>query len=387
VKTDQRRADDGGRDALARFSDLRQRDRADRFKCRHFGVPLCTGTLLRLCRASKPSGICNFPAGTAERRQLEIRYMQVLLTGAAGFIGFTSRKPCWRAVTKSWASTTSIPITKSLLKEARLAKLTGQKGFAFEKLDISDRDAMLELAAKYPGVTHVIHLAAQAGVRHSLTDPYTYVTSNVMGQVILLELARKFSKLEHFVYASSSSVYGGNTKLPFSVDDETEQPNSLYAATKKADELIGHTYAHLYGVPSTGLRFFTVYGPWGRPDMAAFLFTRAILADEPISVFNHGEMWRDFTYVDDIVSGILAAVAHKPKRTPPHAVYNLGNHKSEKLTTSSAFWRARSGAKRLTNSNRCSPATLRVPTPISMPHAAIWASIRRHRSARASPAS
>jgi UDP-glucuronate 4-epimerase len=207
-----------------------------------------------------------------------------------------------------------------------------QKGFAFEKLDISDRDAMLGLAAKYPGVTHVIHLAAQAGVRHSLTDPYTYVTSNVMGQVILLELARKFSKLEHFVYASSSSVYGGNTKLPFSVDDETEQPNSLYAATKKADELIGHTYAHLYGVPATGLRFFTVYGPWGRPDMAAFLFTRAILADKPISVFNHGEMWRDFTYVDDIVSGILAAVAHRPKKTPPHAVYNLGNHKSEKLT-------------------------------------------------------
>ena len=133
------------------------------------------------------------------------------------------------------------------------------------------------MAAKYPGITHVVHLAAQAGVRHSLTDPYTYVTSNVMGQVILLELARKLSKLEHFVYASSSSVYGGNTKLPFSVDDETEQPNSLYAATKKADELIGHTYAHLYGVPSTGLRFFTVYGPWGRPDMAAFLFTRAIL--------------------------------------------------------------------------------------------------------------
>ncbi len=134
------------------------------------------------------------------------------------------------------------------------------------------------------------------------------------------------------MYASSSSVYGGNTKLPFSVDDETEQPNSLYAATKKADELIGHTYAHLYGVPATGLRFFTVYGPWGRPDMAAFLFTRAILAGEPIRVFNNGEMWRDFTYVDDIVAGVLAAVARKPSTTPPHAIYNLGNHRSEKLT-------------------------------------------------------
>jgi UDP-glucuronate 4-epimerase len=156
--------------------------------------------------------------------------------------------------------------------------------------------------------------------------------SNVMGQVVLLELARRFQHLEHFVYASSSSVYGGNTKLPFSVDDETEQPNSLYAATKKADELIGHTYAHLYGIPSTGLRFFTVYGPWGRPDMAAFLFTNAILKGEPIRVFNHGEMWRDFTYIDDIVTGVLAAAARKPSGKPPHAVYNLGNHKSEKLT-------------------------------------------------------
>ena len=258
--------------------------------------------------------------------------MQVLLTGAAGFIGFHVAQALLARGDEVVGVDNLNTYYEVTLKEARLAKLTGQKGFAFEKLDISDRDAMLGLAAKHPGVTHVIHLAAQAGVRHSLTDPYTYVTSNVMGQVILLELARKFSKLEHFVYASSSSVYGGNTKLPFSVDDETEQPNSLYAATKKADELIGHTYAHLYGVPATGLRFFTVYGPWGRPDMAAFLFTRAILKDEPIRVFNHGEMWRDFTYVDDIVSGILAAVAHKPKRTPPHAVYNLGNHKSEKLT-------------------------------------------------------
>jgi UDP-glucuronate 4-epimerase len=258
--------------------------------------------------------------------------MQVLVTGAAGFIGFhVSQALLARGDTVVGVDNLNSYYEVSL-KEARLAKLTAHSGFAFERSDISDREAMLGLAAKYPNVTHVVHLAAQAGVRHSLTDPYTYVTSNVMGQVILLELARKFTRLEHFVYASSSSVYGGNTKLPFSVDDETEQPNSLYAATKKADELIGHTYAHLYGVPSTGLRFFTVYGPWGRPDMAAFLFTRAILQDEPIRVFNHGEMWRDFTYVDDIVSGILAAVARRPSKTPPHAVYNLGNHKSEKLT-------------------------------------------------------
>jgi UDP-glucuronate 4-epimerase len=231
------------------------------------------------------------------------------------------------------------------LKDARLAKLTAQKGFAFERIDIADKDAMFALAAKYPGVTHVVHLAAQAGVRHSLTDPYTYVSSNVMGQVVMLELARKFTGFRHFVYASSSSVYGGNTKLPFSIDDETEQPNSLYAATKKADELIGHTYAHLYEGPSTGLRFFTVYGPWGRPDMAAFLFTRAILAGEPIRVFNGGEMWRDFTYIDDIVAGVLAALSRKPSATPPHAIYNLGNHRSEKLTDFIAVLEKSLGAK------------------------------------------
>lgn len=258
--------------------------------------------------------------------------MQVLLTGAAGFIGYHVAQALLARGDQVVGVDNLNAYYEVSLKEARLAQLKAQAGFAFERLDIADRDAMLALSGKYPGITHVVHLAAQAGVRHSLTDPYTYITSNVMGQVIMLELARKFSKLEHFVYASSSSVYGGNTKLPFSVDDETEQPNSLYAATKKADELIGHTYAHLYGVPSTGLRFFTVYGPWGRPDMAAFLFTRAILAGEPISVFNHGEMWRDFTYVDDIVAGILAAVARRPAGTPPHAVYNLGNHKSEKLT-------------------------------------------------------
>ncbi|MBL9098731.1 MAG: NAD-dependent epimerase/dehydratase family protein [Alphaproteobacteria bacterium] len=258
--------------------------------------------------------------------------MKVLLTGAAGFIGYHTSQALLKRGDEVVGVDNLNAYYEVSLKEARLKQLTAQKGFAFERLDIADRDAMLALAAKHPGVTHVVHLAAQAGVRHSLTDPYTYITSNVMGQVILLELARKFSKLEHFVYASSSSVYGGNTKLPFSIDDETEQPNSLYAATKKADELIGHTYAHLYGIPSTGLRFFTVYGPWGRPDMAAFLFTRAILAGEPIRVFNHGEMWRDFTFVDDIVAGILAAVAHKPSKTPPHAVYNLGNHRSEKLT-------------------------------------------------------
>jgi UDP-glucuronate 4-epimerase len=271
--------------------------------------------------------------------------MKVLLTGAAGFIGFHVAQALLARGDEVVGVDNLNAYYEVALKDARLAQLTGRNGFAFERADISDREAMFALAAKHPNVTHVVHLAAQAGVRHSLTDPYTYVTSNVMGQVVMLELARKFAKLEHFVYASSSSVYGGNTKLPFSVDDETEQPNSLYAATKKADELIGYTYAHLYKLPATGLRFFTVYGPWGRPDMAAFLFTRAILAGEPIRVFNGGEMWRDFTYIDDIVAGILAAVARKPTGSPPHAIYNLGNHRSEKLTDFIATLETALGAK------------------------------------------
>jgi UDP-glucuronate 4-epimerase len=258
--------------------------------------------------------------------------MHVLITGAAGFIGYHLSE----ALLAQGARVTGIDNLNTYyevsLKEARLNNLRQRKGFDFLKLDISDRAAMLALASKLKDTTHVAHLAAQAGVRHSLTDPYTYVMSNVMGQVVLLELARLLPQLRHFVYASSSSVYGANTKLPFSIEDETEQPNSLYAATKKADELIARTYAHLYGIKATGLRFFTVYGPWGRPDMAAFLFTKAILAGEPIKVFNNGEMWRDFTYIDDIVSGLIAALTHVPGATPPHAVYNLGNHRSEKLT-------------------------------------------------------
>ena len=258
--------------------------------------------------------------------------MHVLVTGAAGFIGYHLSE----ALLRQGARVTGIDNLNSYyevsLKEARLNNLKQHKGFAFERLDIADRTAILALAGKLKDVTHVAHLAAQAGVRHSLTDPYTYVMSNVMGQVVLLELARLLPQLQHFVYASSSSVYGANTKFPFSIEDETEQPNSLYAATKKSDELIARTYAHLYGIKATGLRFFTVYGPYGRPDMAAFLFTKAILADEPIKVFNNGEMWRDFTYIDDIVAGLIAALTHLPKQTPPHAVYNLGNHRSEKLT-------------------------------------------------------
>jgi UDP-glucuronate 4-epimerase len=261
----------------------------------------------------------------------------ILITGAAGFIGSSVS----HALLARGDAVIGIDNLNDYydvsLKQARLARLTSQPGFTFRKLDISDRDGVLKLAADFPAIDGMVHLAAQAGVRHSLIDPYAYVTSNVMGQVVMLELARRLKDLKHFVYASSSSVYGGNTKTPFSVDDPVEKPISLYAATKRTGELFGYTYAHLFGIPATGLRFFTVYGPWGRPDMAAFLFTRAIIAGEPIRVFNHGEMWRDFTYIDDIVNGVVRALDRPPSSgkeagTPPCKVYNLGNNRVEKLT-------------------------------------------------------
>jgi UDP-glucuronate 4-epimerase len=258
----------------------------------------------------------------------------ILVTGAAGFIGAAV---CHALLARGDAVIGIDNINgyyDVALKQARLARLTAQPGFEFHQIDISDRDRVLGLAAS--GITGIVHLAAQPGVRYSLENPYAYVTANVMGQVVMLELARalqclKGAGLKHFVYASSSSVYGANTKTPFAAGDAVDHPNSLYAATKRADELFGHTYAHLYGIPSTGLRFFTVYGPWGRPDMAPILFARAIAAGEPIRVFNHGEMWRDFTYIDDIVDGVLRALDRPASGSPPHALYNLGNNKSEKL--------------------------------------------------------
>jgi UDP-glucuronate 4-epimerase len=255
-----------------------------------------------------------------------------LITGAAGFIGSAVAEALLRRGARVIGIDNLNDYYDVTLKQARLARLEGKGDFTFLKRDIADRDAMLSLARDFPDIGTVVHLAAQAGVRHSLSDPYTYVRSNVLGQVVMLELSRQLRRLRHFVYASSSSVYGGNTKLPFSVDDPVEQPNSLYAATKRSGELIGYTYAHLYGIPATGLRFFTVYGPWGRPDMAAFIFTQKIIAREPIKVFNRGEMWRDFTFIDDIVDGVLKVLDRPPQNQPPHRVFNLGNHKSEKLT-------------------------------------------------------
>ncbi len=256
---------------------------------------------------------------------------KILVTGAAGFIGAAVS----HALLARGDTVTGIDNLSDYydvrLKEARLARLAGEKAFSFRKADIADKDAILALGRE--GFTGIVHLAAQPGVRYSLENPYAYVSANVMGQAVMLELARASARtLKHFVYASSSSVYGANKKTPFAVGDAVEHPNSLYAATKRADELFAHTYAHLYGIACTGLRFFTVYGPWGRPDMAPMLFAKAITANEPIKVFNQGEMWRDVTYVDDIVAGVLKALDRPATGTPPHALYNLGNNKSEKLT-------------------------------------------------------
>jgi UDP-glucuronate 4-epimerase len=255
----------------------------------------------------------------------------ILITGVAGFIGYHVAEAVLARGETVLGVDNLNPYYDVALKEARLERLGRHAGFSVIRADVSDRDAMLAIAETHVDITGVVHLAAQAGVRHSLVDPYVYVTSNVMGQVVMLELARRLEGLKHFVYASSSSVYGGNVDMPFSVDDPVEKPQSLYAATKRSDELIAYAYAHLYGIPATGLRFFTVYGPWGRPDMAAYLFAKAILAGEPIRVFNQGEMARDFTYVDDIVNGIIRAHDRPAAGTPPHAIYNLGNHKSERL--------------------------------------------------------
>lgn len=260
--------------------------------------------------------------------------MTILVTGAAGFIGYHVSQALLGRGEQVLGVDNFSPYYDVRLKQARLDRLHTLPGFRFQELDIADREGVTALLAGEKGVTGVIHLAAQAGVRHSLIDPYTYIQTNLMGQVVLLEAARHLPGLRHFVYASSSSVYGGNQETPFSTDHRVDRPVSLYAATKRADELITRTYSHLYGLPATGLRFFTVYGPWGRPDMAAFLFADAILEGRPIRVFNHGNMARDFTYIDDIVDGILAALdrpATPGQDVAPHRIYNLGNHRPEPL--------------------------------------------------------
>lgn len=269
--------------------------------------------------------------------------MKVLVTGAAGFIGFHLSK----RLLAEGHEVVGLDILNDYydvnVKKNRLKQIEDNEKFTFAYMDMADREAMEKLFAKEK-FTHVVNLAAQAGVRYSLINPQAYIDSNVVGYMNILEGCRH-NGVEHLVYASSSSVYGLNTNMPFSVHDNVDHPISMYAATKKSNELMAHSYSHLYNLPTTGLRFFTVYGPWGRPDMALFLFTKAIFEDKPINVFNHGKMLRDFTYIDDIVEGVVRVMkntatpnpdwngdAPDPGTSPaPFRIYNIGNNQPTEL--------------------------------------------------------
>lgn len=254
--------------------------------------------------------------------------MSVLVTGVAGFIGSqVAQRLLARGETVVGVDNFS-PYYDPVLKFARLKPLRETEAFTFLDADVADRDAMEALAEQHPGIGRIVHLAAQPGVRHSKVDPYIYVQTNVMGQLVMLELARGLGEgLKHFVYASSSSVYGGNSKLPFSADDPVNHPESLYAATKRADELMVETYVHQYGMRATGLRYFTVYGPWGRPDMSPYIFARAIHEGHTIPLYHMGKIKRDFTYIDEIATGTIAALDHPPAGAA-HRLYNLGATRS-----------------------------------------------------------
>jgi len=269
--------------------------------------------------------------------------MRILVTGAAGFMGANLSQRLLARGDEVLGYDNLNDYYDPALKQARLARLAPLPGFCFTRAALEDQDA-LQRAFEAFKPQRVVNLAAQAGVRYSLENPRAYVDSNIVGFLNVLEACRH-GGVEHLVYASSSSVYGGNRKLPFAVEDSVDHPLSMYAASKKANELMAHTYSHLFDLPTTGLRFFTVYGPWGRPDMALFLFTRKILAGEPIDVFNHGRHTRDFTYVDDIVEGVIRTLDTVPGPDPgydplapspatssaPYRVYNIGNHQPVQL--------------------------------------------------------
>jgi len=268
---------------------------------------------------------------------------KTLVTGAAGFIGYHTSERLLARGDEVVGLDNVNDYYDPTLKEARLARLSTKAGFRLQRMELGDRDGV-ERLFREERFDRVIHLAAQAGVRYSITNPHTYIDSNLVGFLHILEGCRHHG-VQHLTYASSSSVYGANTAMPFSVHQNVDHPVSLYAATKKANELMAHTYSHLYGLPTTGLRFFTVYGPWGRPDMALFMFTKAILEGRPIDVFNHGKMQRDFTYIDDIVEGVIRTSDHTAEPNPewnsdrpdpatstaPYRIYNIGNNNPVEL--------------------------------------------------------
>lgn len=287
--------------------------------------------------------------------------MRILVTGAAGFIGFHLTQALLAQGHSVFGIDNLNDYYDVALKEARLAQLRAHDNFSFLKTSLEDAAALDHVFADFKP-THVVNLAAQAGVRYSITNPSAYITSNLVGFGNVLESCRHHA-VEHLIFASSSSVYGANTKVPFATEDNVDHPLSLYAATKKANELMAHTYANLYKLPCTGLRFFTVYGPWGRPDMAVFSFTKAIIEGRAIDVYNHGDMMRDFTYIDDIVDGILRVIPCVPQGSmswngnhpnpstsfAPYKIYNIGNNKPEKLMDMISFLEQSIGASALKN--------------------------------------
>ncbi|HQS17989.1 NAD-dependent epimerase/dehydratase family protein [Reyranella sp.] len=269
----------------------------------------------------------------------------VLVTGVAGFVGSYVARALLARGERVLGIDNFSDYYDPVLKFARLKPLRETAGFTFIEGDISDRQTMMALADRHEGVDRIVHLAAQPGIRHSQIDPYIYVQTNVMGHLVVLELARRLgSRLRHLVYASSSSVYGGNDKIPFAVGDRVDHPVSLYAATKRSGELMTETYVHQYGLKATGLRYFTVYGPWGRPDMSPYIFARAIHEGRTIPLYHHGKLKRDFTYIDDIAAGTLVAL-DLPPATAGHRLYNLGGSRSEEILDVIALFEKALGRK------------------------------------------
>src|SRR4051794_21772461 len=257
--------------------------------------------------------------------------VKVLVTGAAGFIGSHVALALLARGDTVVGLDNLNDYYDVRLKAARLERLRKSPGFGFHRADVSDKEAIAAVVAANQDIAGIVHLAAQAGVRHSLVDPYAYVQANVMGHLVVLEAARRLPHLRHLVYASTSSVYGLNEAMPFRETDRVDTPVSLYAATKRADELISHAYAHLFALPQTGLRFFTVYGPWGRPDMAYFMFAESIVAGRPITLYDEGRLRRDFTYIDDIVTGVVGALDRPPEDSKAPRLLNIGNHCVEEV--------------------------------------------------------
>ena len=301
-----------------------------------------------------------------------MKVIKILVTGAAGFIGYHAVRAlteegfqvtgldninAYYDVNLKYARLSDAGISKNDIKHGELICSTKNSSYRFIQLDITDRVALTDLFEK-ERFTHILHLAAQAGVRYSLENPHTYIDSNVVGFENLLENCRHYS-VKHFVYASSSSVYGLNNKIPYKETDVTESPASLYAATKKANELMAHVYSHLFAVPTTGIRFFTVYGPWGRPDMAPSLFMNAIMNEQPIRVFNHGNMQRDFTFIDDIVKGILKIIISPPVKEIPYEIYNIGNSQPVELMNFIQIMEKTAGKKALLTMEDMQPGDVR----------------------------